>query len=233
MGEPTECLRQFVVLVCFLLSPVIGLWEHQWGERILTKACRGCAQVITPFDVYLNSKLVIQDYEVWRLITNFFYFGKLGSYLHPSILPLLFSRNDFVGYEFCTVVETAALLDVSLHVHEQVQAGGGTVEIGVPATYEDDMAWCCRFGLSVSYVLFGEVLQASGGDIVSRPHSGFPVHAVVWWNYPDDHCSGWRAAEVCCSVCGHSVSEQLAHLHDGASWAWRILSVYSVCGGQS
>lgn len=44
-----------------------------------------CLQVITPFDVYLNSKLVIQDYEVWRLITNFFYFGKLGSYLHPLL----------------------------------------------------------------------------------------------------------------------------------------------------
>ncbi|KAG0624832.1 hypothetical protein M758_2G007400 [Ceratodon purpureus] len=38
----------------------------------------GCAlEVITPFDVYLNSKLIIKDFEVWRLITNFFYFGKL------------------------------------------------------------------------------------------------------------------------------------------------------------
>lgn len=54
-------------------------------------------QVITPFDVYLNSKLVIQDYEVWRLITNFFYFGKLGSSLHPSVLTVVYLHNDFVG----------------------------------------------------------------------------------------------------------------------------------------
>ncbi|KAG0569141.1 hypothetical protein M758_6G063700 [Ceratodon purpureus] len=43
---------------------------------VLTTA--GCAlEVISAYDVYLNSTLVIQEYQVWRLITNFFYFGKL------------------------------------------------------------------------------------------------------------------------------------------------------------
>ena len=43
-------------------------------------------QVISAYDVYLNSTLVIQEYQVWRLITNFFYFGKLGMYLHLHTL---------------------------------------------------------------------------------------------------------------------------------------------------
>lgn len=43
--------------------------------------CADFAQVISAYDVYLNSTLIIHDYQVWRLITNFFYFGKLGIYL--------------------------------------------------------------------------------------------------------------------------------------------------------
>jgi Derlin-2/3 len=43
---------------------------------VLTTA--GCAlEVITAHDVYLNSTLVIKKYQFWRLVTNFFYFGKL------------------------------------------------------------------------------------------------------------------------------------------------------------
>ena len=34
-------------------------------------------QVITPFNVYFNRKLIFEG-EVWRLATNFFYFGTLG-----------------------------------------------------------------------------------------------------------------------------------------------------------
>ncbi|KXZ44460.1 hypothetical protein GPECTOR_67g300 [Gonium pectorale] len=39
----------------------------------------GCAlEIITPFNVYFNAKLVFKDLELWRLITNFFFFGNLG-----------------------------------------------------------------------------------------------------------------------------------------------------------
>lgn len=38
----------------------------------------GCSlEIITPFNVYFNSKLIMAG-EVWRLLTNFFYFGNLG-----------------------------------------------------------------------------------------------------------------------------------------------------------
>ena len=36
-------------------------------------------QIISPYDLYLNPRLVLQKYEIWRLATNFLYFGKLGT----------------------------------------------------------------------------------------------------------------------------------------------------------
>jgi len=39
----------------------------------------GCAlEVITPLNVYFNYKLILRKGEVWRLFTNFFFFGYLG-----------------------------------------------------------------------------------------------------------------------------------------------------------
>jgi hypothetical protein len=36
------------------------------------------SQVITDFSVYFNARLIFQKGEVWRLFTNFFFFGSLG-----------------------------------------------------------------------------------------------------------------------------------------------------------
>eukprot|EP00803_Ostreobium_quekettii_P011107 evm.model.scf_344.4 EVM.evm.TU.scf_344.4 scf_344:45187-52607(-) len=39
----------------------------------------GCAlEVITPFNVYFNARLIFQKLEIWRLLTSFLYFGGLG-----------------------------------------------------------------------------------------------------------------------------------------------------------
>lgn len=35
-------------------------------------------QIITPFNVYYNTNLIFRKGEVWRLLTNFFFFGSLG-----------------------------------------------------------------------------------------------------------------------------------------------------------
>ena len=43
------------------------------------------AQIISPYHLYLNPKLVVQ-YEIWRLVTNFLYFRKMG--MCSSSLPL-------------------------------------------------------------------------------------------------------------------------------------------------
>ncbi|KAG2533795.1 derlin-2-like [Panicum virgatum] len=38
----------------------------------------GCTlDIISPYHLYLNPKLVVQQYEIWRLVTNFLYFRKM------------------------------------------------------------------------------------------------------------------------------------------------------------
>lgn len=38
----------------------------------------GCSlEIISAYDLYLNPTLVVKQYEFWRLITNFFFFGKM------------------------------------------------------------------------------------------------------------------------------------------------------------
>ncbi|XP_009762340.1 derlin-2.2-like [Nicotiana tabacum] len=38
----------------------------------------GCSlEIISPYNLYLNPKLVVKQYQVWRLITNFLYFRKM------------------------------------------------------------------------------------------------------------------------------------------------------------
>lgn len=44
-------------------------------------------QVITPFNVYFNTHLIFKKGEVWRLLTNFFFFGNLGKHQHYSTQP--------------------------------------------------------------------------------------------------------------------------------------------------
>jgi|UniRef100_A0A7S1SZ48 Derlin-2/3 len=39
----------------------------------------GCAMdIISPFNVYFNAKLIFRRWQLWRLFTNFFFFGSLG-----------------------------------------------------------------------------------------------------------------------------------------------------------
>jgi hypothetical protein len=48
-------------------------------------------QVITPFNVYFNTHLIFKKGEVWRLFTNFFFFGNLGE---PELVPAVSSHSS-------------------------------------------------------------------------------------------------------------------------------------------
>jgi hypothetical protein len=37
------------------------------------------AQLISPFTVYFNTHLIFRELQLWRLATNFFFFGSLGA----------------------------------------------------------------------------------------------------------------------------------------------------------
>lgn len=50
---------------------IIGFGGFEFGMMLL--------QIISPYNLYLNPKLVVKHYEFWRLITNFLYFRKMGN----------------------------------------------------------------------------------------------------------------------------------------------------------
>jgi hypothetical protein len=52
--------------------------KHQRSARRCAGARFPRTQIITPFNIYFNAKLIWQKHEFWRLLTNFFYFGNLG-----------------------------------------------------------------------------------------------------------------------------------------------------------
>ncbi|GJM97271.1 hypothetical protein PR202_ga14187 [Eleusine coracana subsp. coracana] len=57
----------------------------------------GCTlEIISPYHLYLNPKLVVQQYEIWRLVTNFLYFRKMGMipYISETFARILFLSNS-------------------------------------------------------------------------------------------------------------------------------------------
>ncbi|PWA17076.1 hypothetical protein CCH79_00013274 [Gambusia affinis] len=53
-------------------------------------------QVISPFQLYFNPELIISKYQIWRLITSFFFFGSLG---------FGFLFNIIFLYRYCRMLE--------------------------------------------------------------------------------------------------------------------------------
>ncbi|KAK3595710.1 hypothetical protein CHS0354_025332 [Potamilus streckersoni] len=53
-------------------------------------------EVITPFQIYFNPDLIFSRYQVWRLITNFLYFGPIG---------FNFLFNVIFTYRYCRMLE--------------------------------------------------------------------------------------------------------------------------------
>lgn len=52
--------------------------------------------VITPFQIYFNPDLIFKHYQLWRLITNFLYFGPIG---------FNFLFNLIFTYRYCRMLE--------------------------------------------------------------------------------------------------------------------------------
>lgn len=66
-----------------------------------TLATPSPTQLITPFHIYFNYRMILQRRELWRIITNFFYFGNLGAsslhttHTHTPSLPFFLTHNMF------------------------------------------------------------------------------------------------------------------------------------------
>uniref|UniRef100_A0A8C0IG34 Derlin 2 n=1 Tax=Bubo bubo TaxID=30461 RepID=A0A8C0IG34_BUBBB len=60
-------------------------------------------ELITPFQLYFNPELIFKHFQVWRLITNYLFFGPVGFnflfnmiFLYPSS-SLVFSLGNFLA----------------------------------------------------------------------------------------------------------------------------------------
>ena len=67
---------------------------------VLTAAC--ALDVVSPFSLYFNWRLIFQRGQVWRLVTNFLFFGQIGLdfFFHMYFLARysrLLEENSFRG----------------------------------------------------------------------------------------------------------------------------------------
>ncbi|XP_041348988.1 derlin-2-like [Gigantopelta aegis] len=52
--------------------------------------------IVTPFQIYFNHDLILRQYQFWRLVTNFLYFGPIG---------FNFFFNMVFAYRYCRMLE--------------------------------------------------------------------------------------------------------------------------------
>ena len=52
--------------------------------------------IVTPYQLYFNPELIFKNFQVWRLITNFCYFGPIG---------FNFLFNMLFTYRYCRFLE--------------------------------------------------------------------------------------------------------------------------------
>lgn len=85
-------------------------FDWYWSMPIVTRlyftgcccATLACAlDVLTPYDLYFNAHAILQRGQVWRLVTNFLFFGNLGiDFLFHMYFIVRYSRGLEEGRSF-------------------------------------------------------------------------------------------------------------------------------------
>lgn len=89
---------------------------------VLTTA--GCAlEIISPFSVYFNARLIFRKFQLWRLVTNFFYFGNIG-------LDFLF--HMFFLSRYCKLLEETSFRGRSADFFFMLLFGGTLLTTAAP-----------------------------------------------------------------------------------------------------
>lgn len=84
----------------------------------------GCAlDIITPYHIYFNAWLILQKLEIWRLFTNFFYFGSLG---------LDFVFHMFFLVKYCKALEEGSFRNRSSDFLWMLVFGGTLLTLVAP-----------------------------------------------------------------------------------------------------
>ncbi|XP_041052445.1 derlin-2 isoform X1 [Carcharodon carcharias] len=98
----TACVLTTAAVVgvsCLLVLDPASAWRRlidsgrvKEGRRVEGKQL----EIITPFQLYFNPELIFKHYQVWRLITNFLFFGTVG---------FNFLFNMIFLYRYCRMLE--------------------------------------------------------------------------------------------------------------------------------
>lgn len=84
----------------------------------------GCAlEIITPYNIYFNAWLILQKMELWRLFTNFFFFGSLG---------LDFVFHMFFLVKYCKALEEGSFRSKSADFFWMLLFGGTLLTLVAP-----------------------------------------------------------------------------------------------------
>jgi Derlin-2/3 len=84
----------------------------------------GCAlELISPFSVYYNSHLIFRKYQLWRLFTNFFFFGSLG---------MDFVFHMFFLSRYCRLLEEGTFRGRSADFFTMLVFGGCLLSFAAP-----------------------------------------------------------------------------------------------------
>ncbi|XP_072271714.1 derlin-3 isoform X2 [Pyxicephalus adspersus] len=79
------------------------IWDYQHIPAVTWAYTTAClittaaeAEIVSPFQLYFNPELIFKKLQIWRLITNFLYFGHLG---------FSFFFNMIFMFRYCKMLE--------------------------------------------------------------------------------------------------------------------------------
>ncbi|KAK3084358.1 hypothetical protein FSP39_012158 [Pinctada imbricata] len=76
--------------------------------------------IITPFQIYFNPDLIFKKYQIWRLVTNFMYFGPIG---------FNFLFNMIFAYRYCRMLEEGSFRNKTADFLFMILFGGTLMTI--------------------------------------------------------------------------------------------------------
>ena len=101
-------------------------------------------QIITPFHIYFNTYFIFQKLELWRLLTNFLYFGSLSEALSLCTNAPWRPMEGILACT-CRLTPSFADLDFVFHMFFLVKYCK-TLEEGSFRGRSDEFLWMLLFG---------------------------------------------------------------------------------------
>ncbi|XP_026986611.1 derlin-2 isoform X3 [Sagmatias obliquidens] len=108
-------------------------------------------ELITPFQLYFNPELIFKHFQIWRLITNFLFFGPVG---------FNFLFNMIFLYRYCRMLEEGSFRGRTADFVFMFLFGGFLMTRTLCGSFSKPRGWTgCFPTVSESEELLTQVLQ--------------------------------------------------------------------------